>query len=67
MSFDPLPGEDGLLEQVRRKLQAPQPAEQHWSALAAAAFFAVSALVFAAAAVLAPPNSETPAAKSGVK
>jgi hypothetical protein len=67
MSFDPLPREDDLLEQVRRKLQAPQPAERHWAALAAAAFFALCAIVFAAAAVLAPPNSESPAAKSGVK
>ena len=68
MSNPPAPVEDGgLLEQVREKLSEPQPGERHWAALAAAAFFAVCALAFAAAAVLAPPLSRDPAAKTGVR
>ena len=64
----PHPEQDArLLEEARRKLRAPTPRERHWAALGAAAFFALCALVFAAAAVLAPPLSTTPAAKLGVK
>ena len=69
MSTDPPPPEDdgGLLEQVRGKLSRPAPKERHWAALAAAAFFAVCAIAFAVAAVLAPPVSRDPAAKTGVQ
>jgi hypothetical protein len=69
MSTDPPPPLDAgrLLEQARLKLrQTPQP-ERHWAALAAAAFFAACALAFAVAAILAPPLSHSPAAKSGVR
>lgn len=63
----PPPLDDGrLLEQARQKLrQKPHP-ERHWAALGAAAFFAACAIAFAVAAVLAPPLSHTPAAKTGV-
>ena len=69
MSIDhPHPEHDGsFLTKAREKLSPPPPRERHWSALGAAAFFAVCALVFAAAAVLAPPLSHDPAAKVGVK
>ena len=69
MSHDPPPQlDDGaLLEQVREKLRAPGPKERHWAALAAAAFFAACAVIFAIAAVLAPPVSRDPAAKTGVR
>jgi hypothetical protein len=58
---------DGLLEQARLKLRAPELRERTWPAVAAAAFFAVSALGFAVASVLAPPLGITPAAKTGVQ
>lgn len=66
MSFDPMsrPDADRALEQVREKLERPKPRERHWAALAAAAFFAICAMIFAVAAVLAPPLSQSPAAKS---
>jgi hypothetical protein len=70
MSMDSPPPvvEDGrLLEQVREKLSQPAPRERHWAALAAAAFFAVCAMAFAVAAILAPPVSRDPAAKTGVR
>jgi hypothetical protein len=63
---NPEPG-GGLLAQARDKLrQKPRP-DRHWAALGAAAFFALCALVFVMAAVLAPPLSYDPAAKVGVK
>ena len=62
----PPPLHDGrLLEQVREKLREPASRERHWAALAAAAFFAVCAMAFAVAAILAPPVSRAPAAKTG--
>jgi hypothetical protein len=69
MPIDPSPRHDdtGLLEQVRAKLSHPTPKDRHWAALAAAAFFALCALVFVVASVLAPPLSHDPAAKSGVR
>jgi hypothetical protein len=69
MSTEPTPptGQDSALEQARRKLRGPEPEDRHWAALAAAAFFAICAILFAVAAVLAPPLSQSPAAKSGVK
>ena len=58
---------DGLLDEARLKLRAPEVPERAWPAVAAAAFFAVCALSFAVAAVLAPPLGVTPAAKMGVQ
>ena len=53
---------------ARHKLKPAERADlRPLYALAAAAFFALSALGFAAAAVLAPPNEVTPAARVGVK
>jgi hypothetical protein len=57
----------GLLTQAGDMLRDRPPRDRHWAALGAAAFFALCALVFAAAAVLAPPLSRDPAAKVGVK
>ena len=67
MSIDPHASKKDLLEQARGKLSHPQPKDRHWAALAAAAFFALCALVFVIASVLAPPLSRDPAAKSGVR
>ena len=69
MSIDPLQPEDhgSLLAQARDKLRERSPRDRHWAALGAAAFFALCAIAFAVAAVLAPPLSHTPAAKLGVK
>jgi hypothetical protein len=58
---------EGLLDQARLKLQAPDDSEKPWPALLAAGFFALAAMVFAVAAVLAPPLTVSPAAKSGVQ
>jgi hypothetical protein len=64
----PHPEHDGgLVAQARDKLRAPPRRDMHWVALGAAAFCAVCALVFAAAAVLAPPIRHGPAAKLGVE
>jgi len=45
---------------ARIRLEPPVVRERVWPALAAAALFAVSALVFATAAILAPPAHLTP-------
>lgn len=63
----PPPEDDGLLHQARAKLGPAKTKERHWAALAAAAFFAACAIVFAVASVLAPPLSHDPAAKTGVR
>jgi hypothetical protein len=55
------------LDQARLKLRPPVPIERTWPAIAAAFFFAVAALAFAAAAVLAPPLNLTPASKTSVR
>jgi hypothetical protein len=56
------------LVQARTKLAPPQGRDPRpLRALAAAAFFAFSALTFAACAVLAPANEHTPAARAGVQ
>ena len=69
MPVDPLHSEDrgGLLAQARDKLRERPHADRHWAALGAAAFFALCAIAFAVAAVLAPPLSHDRAAKVGVK
>lgn len=58
---------EGLLDQARLKLQAPDHGEKPWPALLAAGFFALAAVAFAVAAVLAPPIIVSPAAKTGVR
>jgi hypothetical protein len=55
------------LAQAREKLRERPHPDRHWAALGAAAFFALCAIAFAVAAVLAPPVSHAPAAKLGVK
>ena len=69
MPIDPPPPDKDavLLDRARAKLTEPKPKDRHWAALAAAAFFAICALAFAVASVLAPPLSHDPAAKSGVR
>jgi cytochrome c-type biogenesis protein CcmH/NrfG len=69
MSIDhPHPEEDGgLLAQARDKLRRKPERDRHWAALGAAAFFALCAMAFVVAAVLAPPLSHDPAAKVGVR
>jgi hypothetical protein len=69
MPIDPphLKDGGGLLAQAREKLREKPRPDRHWAALGAAAFFALCAIAFAAAAVLAPPLSHAPAAKVGVK
>jgi len=69
MPIDPAHPNDGggLLAQAKEKLRAPARRDLHWAALGAAAFFALCAIAFAAAAVLAPPLGQEPAARTGVK
>jgi hypothetical protein len=69
MSIDhPHPDHDGrLLQKARDKLREKPPRDRHLAALGAAAFFALCAMAFVVAAVLAPPLSHDPAAKVGVK
>jgi hypothetical protein len=69
MSIDqPHPEHDGrLVALAREKLRVKPEADRHWAALAAAAFFALCAMAFVVAAVLAPPLSHAPAAKVGVR
>jgi hypothetical protein len=55
------------LELAKAKLVSPKRPERPLAAVAAAALFAVSALVFATAAILAPPTTFTPMAKPGVQ
>jgi hypothetical protein len=69
MAIDPqfTSQDSALLDQVRERLREPKPRDRHWTALAAAAFFAACAIGFAVAAVLAPPLNRDPAAKTGVR
>ena len=46
---------EASLAEARRLLRRPEPVDQAWSAVAAAAAFAICAMVFATAAILAPP------------
>jgi hypothetical protein len=48
------------LADARVRLEPPVVRERLWPALLAATFFAISALVFATAAILAPPAHLTP-------
>ena len=56
-----------LLERARRLLRGPAIRHHYMPALAAAAFFAVSAICFAAVSVLAPPTTVSPMARSGAR
>jgi hypothetical protein len=58
---------EGLLDQARLKLRPPVLRDRAWPAVAAAAFFALSAMGFAVASVLAPPLQTTAASKTGVR
>jgi|GEM_PF-4155563 len=55
------------LAKARRKLRPTAEPDRTLSTLAAAAFFAIAAMIFCAAAVLAPANVVTPMAKTGVR
>ncbi len=55
------------LDAARAKLQAPTRADRPLAAVAAAALFAFAALVFATAAIFAPPLVVTPIAHPGVR
>ena len=57
----------GPLAEARSWLQPRAQSDRSLQALAAAAFFAICALVFCAAAVLAPANVQTPMARSGTR
>ena len=48
------------LAKARALLSKPKPVERTWPALSAAAFLAVSALVFATAMIVSPPATTTP-------
>jgi hypothetical protein len=50
------------LAETRLLLEAPEPSQRVWPTLLAALAFAVCALAFAAAAILAPPVELTPVA-----
>ena len=54
-------------ERARALLKASRPPERPLAAVAAAALFAVCALTFAAASILAPPVAITPIARPGVQ
>ncbi len=58
---------DAAIARARIMLRPPVVGDSPLPALAAAAFFAICALTFAASAVLAPPNVVTPAARAGVR
>jgi hypothetical protein len=58
---------DQALADVRRSLAPAQPADRPLRMLAAAAFFAICAMVFFAAAILAPSNVTTPSARTSVR
>jgi hypothetical protein len=49
------------LARARERLEPPVQVRRAWPALAAAAFFAIAAMIFATAAILAPPAQLTPA------
>jgi hypothetical protein len=53
------------LDEARARLEPPHPMARAWPAVAAATFFAVSAMVFATAAILAPPAHIPPVTEIG--
>jgi hypothetical protein len=59
-SYDPDEAFTEAMADARIRLEPPVIRERVWPALAAAALFAVSALIFATAAILAPPAHLTP-------
>jgi hypothetical protein len=54
------------LQDVRLLLEAPEPVDRVWPALLAALAFAVCALAFAGAVIMAPPAQLAPAAMRGL-
>jgi hypothetical protein len=71
MSLDSIPPSEtsvaDALDQARLKLRPPVQTERTWPAIAAAFFFAIAALGFATASVLAPPLNLTPASRTSVR
>ena len=71
MVFESMLSEDdspeGLLEEARVKLRAPVARDRAWPAVLAAAFFAICALGFAVASIMAPPLGVEPPAKTSVR
>ncbi len=59
-SFNPDDAFAEAMADARVRLEPPVVRERVWPALAAAALFALSALIFATAAILAPPAHLTP-------
>lgn len=59
-SQDPHAAFTEALEEARMRLEPPMRRPRAWPAVAAAAFFALAAMVFATAAILAPPAQLTP-------
>jgi hypothetical protein len=57
---------DQAMAQVRLCLVPHEPTDRPLRMLAAAAFFAICAMAFCAAAILAPSNVTTPSARSSV-
>ena len=55
------------MERARWKLRTPEVKERPLQAILAALFFAVAALVFATASIMAPATQVTPSAKTGVR
>jgi hypothetical protein len=59
-SYDPDQAFADAMADARIRLEPPVVRERVWPAVTAAALFAVSALIFATAAILAPPAHLTP-------
>jgi hypothetical protein len=59
-SSDPREAFIEAIARARQQIEAPVRRERAWPAVAAAAVFALSAMVFATAAILAPPAQLTP-------
>ena len=58
----PLPADpfEDALEEARLLIAPQSPAESAWAPLAAAAFFAISAILFASVVIMSPPPRLTP-------
>ena len=61
----PDPNFSEALQEVRLLLESPEPTDRAWPALLAALAFAVCALAFAGAVIMAPPAQLAPAAMRG--
>ncbi len=67
MQIESASSASSALDLARAKLKAPVRPDRSLLAVVAAALFAVSALTFAAVAILAPPLVVEPMAKPGVR